>query len=513
MGRDLVQNPIRCLGRSPGTIAAVAAVAALAWGCATAPQRLANGDANDDVLLLNRLTYGITPQTLADARRQGRSGFLNAQLTNADMALPADIAQQIDAMEITRTNPLQQLIAIKAERERIKALADPGEMEQARKALREQGNRLAKETQSRELLRALYSRAQLREQLVAFWLNHFSVFKNKGEVRGLIGDYAEHAVRPHVLGLFRELVLATLRHPAMLEYLDNAHNAAGHINENYARELMELHTLGVNGGYTQQDVQNLARVLTGVGVYTGGEKPRLKPVWQPLYRREAAFEFNPARHDFGPKTLLGTTVLGVGYAEVENAVDLLVRSDACAHFISTKLARYFVAGDPPAALIERMARTFHDTDGNIIDVLRTLFSSREFTASLGQQFKDPLHYVVSALRLTADARPITNLRPALNWLDSLGEPLFGHQTPDGYAITEAAWAGSGQMSRRLEIARAISARADKPIDNTLPQAARPWYYATMQPLLSKASLTALQQAKSQQEWTTFLLASPEFNYR
>ena len=155
-----------------------------------------------------------------------------------------------------------------------------------------------------EILHALYSPAQLQEQLTWFWLDHFSVFQYKANDAWLVGDYADHAIRPHALGHFRDLVMATLTHPAMLQYLDNAQNANGHINENYARELMELHTLGVGSGYTQQDIQELARVLTGVGVNASGNEPKLKPEWQQLYRHDGAFEFNPARHDFGGKTLL-----------------------------------------------------------------------------------------------------------------------------------------------------------------------------------------------------------------
>ena len=157
--------------------------------------------------------------------------------------------------------------------------------EQARKTLNDRGNRLAYEAVRRELLRAVYSPAQLQEQMVWFWLNHFSVFQYKANLRWLVGDYEEHAIRPHVFGHFKDLVMATLEHPAMLQYLDNNQNAAGHINENYARELMELHTLGVGCGYTQQDVQKLARVLTGVGV-NAGDAPKLKPEWQRLYRAQ-----------------------------------------------------------------------------------------------------------------------------------------------------------------------------------------------------------------------------------
>ena len=171
-------------------------------------------------------------------------------------------------------------------------MPDGADKEQARKALNDRGNKLAYEAIRRNLLRAVYSPAQLQEQMVWFWLNHFSVFEYKANLRWLVGDYEERAIRPHVFGHFKDLVMATLEHPAMLQYLDNNQNAAGHINENYARELLELHTLGVGGGYSQQDVQELARVLTGVGINVGAS-PRLKPEMQRLYVRSGAFEFNP----------------------------------------------------------------------------------------------------------------------------------------------------------------------------------------------------------------------------
>jgi uncharacterized protein (DUF1800 family) len=204
-------------------------------------------------------------------------------------------------------------------------------------------------------------------------------------------------------------------------------------------------------------VQNLARILTGVGINAGGPQPKLKPAWQGLYRRDGAFEFNPARHDFGSKILLGHAIRGQGFAEVEQAVHILVREPACAQFISRKLAVYFVADDPPPALVARMAATFSRTDGDIGAVLRVMFAAPEFSAALGGKFKDPMHFVVSTMRLAYDARPILNTHPVVNWLNALAEPLYGHQTPDGYALTEAAWASSGQMSRRFEIARAMAA--------------------------------------------------------
>jgi uncharacterized protein (DUF1800 family) len=313
--------------------------------------------------------------------------------------------------------------------------------------------------------------------------------------------------------------MATLQHPAMLQYLDNNQNAVGHINENYARELLELHTLGVGSGYTQKDVQELARVLTGAGV-NAGEPPRLKPELQRLYVRKGAFEFNPARHDFGAKTLLGHTISGKGFDEVADAVNFIVAQPACARFIARKIAIYFAADNPSPALIERMAQTFMRTDGDIAAVLRAMFTSREFDASLGGKFKDPTRFVISAVRFAYDGRPISNTRPLLNWLNGLGEAPFGRQTPDGYPLTELGWASSGQMSRRFEIARAIGAGNAGLFDaeegaggfTGFPQLSNRLYFETMEPFLAAHTKEALSRANSQQEWNTFLLSSPDFSY-
>ncbi|HUE10686.1 MAG TPA: DUF1800 domain-containing protein, partial [Steroidobacteraceae bacterium] len=398
----------------------------------------------DDMLWLERVTFGLDSVSVAEYRRLGRERFLDRQLASQDLP-PPPIAAAIDSLEVTHADTLQLLIEVNTQNKAINAMPDGADKEQARKALNDRGNKLAYEAARRELLRAVYSPSQLKEQMVWFWLNHFSVHQNKANLHWLVGDYAERAIRPHALGRFRDLVLATLEHPAMLQYLDNNQNAVGHINENYAREIMELHTLGVDGGYTQQDVLELARVLTGVGINVGNS-PKLKPELQALYRRSGAFEFNPARHDFGAKVLLGHAIDGRGFAEVEDAVTLIVKQPACAHFISRQLASYFVADNPPPQLVERMTQTFLRTDGDIAAVLRTLFLAREFNASLGGKFKDPMRFVVSAMRFAYDGRPITNTRPLLNWLNGLGEAPFAHQTPDGYPLTELAWASSGQMS-------------------------------------------------------------------
>lgn len=477
--------------------------------------------AADDLRWLERVSYGVDSATFQQFAKQGRREFLAAQLGTSGASgatLPDSISTQISALEVSRSDAAALLAELQSGQQRIRDLPE-AERNAAQQQLNQRGNALANEAVRRELLRAIHSPLQLQEQLAWFWANHFSVHQGKASVRWFVGDYMERAIRPHMLGRFRDLVLATLTHPAMLQYLDNAQNAGGRLNENYARELLELHTLGVNGGYSQQDVQELARVLTGVGV-AGGDPPKLKPEWQGLYRRDGAFEFNPARHDFGAKTLLGLRIEGRGFAEVEQAVDHIVSQPACARFVSTRLATYFVADEPPPALVEKMARTFMKSGGDLRAVLRTMLESREFTASLGGKFKDPMHFVIGSLRLAYDGRAITNTQPIVNWLNSLGEPLFGRTTPDGYPLTQVAWASSGQMSRRFEIARAIGAgnaglfQSDQPgVPGGFPQLASRFYFEALEPTLSAQTRAALGNAASQLEWNTLLLSSPELNYR
>jgi uncharacterized protein (DUF1800 family) len=475
-----------------------------------------------DLARLERLTYGIDSDMLNMLEQQGRSRFMREQLRPSSDRLPEVVQQQLDTLAVSHTTAIAELAQISAENQRINALTDNAEKENARKQLNDRGNLLAYEAQRRHLLYALYSPSQLREQMVWFWLNHFSVHQYKANLRWLVGDYEMQAIRPHALGQFRDLVLATLRHPAMLQFLDNAQNAVGHVNENYARELMELHTLGVNAGYTQQDVQELARILTGVGINASENAPKLKREWLPLYEHDGAFEFNPARHDFGTKTLLGRTFSGGGMDEIEAAIDWLVNQPACAQFISTKLAVYFMGQPPSPALSRQLVQIFTHTHGDISALLNTLFESREFEASLGHEFKDPMHYVVSSVRLAYDGKVIANTHPLVNWLNALGEPLFGRQTPDGYPLTESSWNSSGQLSKRFEIARTIgagNAGLFDPENGTansgtgFPQLSSRLYYASIEPTLSGSTRAALSQAASQAEWNTYLLASPELNYR
>src|SRR6266567_647790 len=492
---------------------------------ARGPASLTRGD----LRWLARVTFGIDSATVAAYRRLGREKFLDEQL-RAPAADSPDLQSAIAAIPVTQQTAEARVRAIRADQQRLNTLTSDDEKQKARVALNQAGNQAIYETSKRHLMRALRSPAQLREQMTWFWMNHFTVFAQKANIKWTLAEYEEQTVRPRALGRFRDLVMATVTAPAMLEYLDNAQSAAGRINENYARELMELHTLGVSGGpsgsrYTQQDVQELARVLTGVGVNFTDNAPRLSPALKPLYIRRGGFEFNPARHDAGAKALLGHPIDGKGFDEVEQAVTLLCRQPATARFISTKLATYFIANDPPVALVEKMTRTFQKTDGSIAAVLRDMFLDRDVIASLNatslrlEKFKDPLQFVVSSLRLAYEGKTPTNYRPVVGWLQQLGEPLYGRVTPDGYPLTETAWTSSGQLVRRFEIARAIGSGNAGLFNNEdstpgpaigFPMLTSRLYYDSIEPALSGRTREALGRTSSQQEWNTILLASPEW---
>ncbi|MBE7530684.1 MAG: DUF1800 domain-containing protein [Chloroflexi bacterium] len=278
--------------------------------------------------------------------------------------------------------------------------------------------------------RALNSKRQMYEAMVEFWSDHFNIYLRKNRFMPLLKMIDDRdVIRPHALGKFRDLLAASAHSPAMLVYLDNQENSKDAPNENYARELLELHTLGVHAGYTQKDVQEVARILTGWTVQRNG-------------RRKGQFTFNPDQHDGGPKTVLGQTIRGDdGETEVAALLELLATHPATAHFIATKLARRFVADEPPAALVNRIAQTYQETDGDIKAMLRVLFLSEEF-ASAPPKLKRPYTYLLSVLRaLHADLRPTRN-RAVGRVLAQMGQLPFHWPPPDGYPDDSAAWAGN-----------------------------------------------------------------------
>jgi uncharacterized protein (DUF1800 family) len=497
-----------------------AAVLAAAWG----PALAAPEPSEHDLALLNRLTWGETATAAQDMATLGPRRWLERQLhPSGDDALPPQAQAEIDAMPSVHAPMATLVVNMDAQAKAARAITDPIQKQAALKAYQDAMSDLGRQAANRSLLRDLYSQNQLKEQMTWFWMNHFNVHMYKADIRAMVGDYEDRAIRPRALGKFRDLLEATLRHPAMLRYLDNAQNAAGHINENYAREIMELHTLGVGSGYTQQDVQELARILTGVGIDANPTPPKLKPQYQDLYQRAGLFEFNPNRHDFGDKHFLGHTIRGSGYGEVREALDILCKEPATAHHVSQQMAAFFMGDKPPPAVVDRMARAFQDTDGDIAQVLKTLFDSREFDASLAQGvFKDPAHYAVSAVRAAYDGRVIVSPQPIQGWLNRMAEGLYNHETPDGYPVTAAAWNGPGQMAVRFEIARQIgqgSAGLFKPdtpgaVDQpAFPQLQNALYYGGVDQALSVTTKAALNQAASLQDWNSLYLSSPEFMKR
>jgi uncharacterized protein (DUF1800 family) len=517
-----------CLGLAascaslPSTSGRAPAQARAAQPTSRADQALAPGDLG----LVNRVTWGASAATAVELNRVGRTPWLQAQLHPSIPArLPEEAQAQIDAMSIS-TTPFDKLVAdMEATRldsdTRAKQASDSADKQAAQQAYQQALSKVAREASSRSLLRVLYSPNQLQEQMTWFWFNHFNVHQYKNNLRVLVGDYEDQALRPRALGRFRDLLIASATHPAMIRYLDNEQNAAGRINENYAREVMELHTLGVDGGYSQKDVQELARVLTGLGINLTDKMPNVRPNQRELYVRQGFTEFNPGRHDMGEKVVLGRSIAAGGWREVLDELTRLAAHPQTAHFVSRKLADYFVADAPSPVLVDRMAQAFTSSDGDIAETLSVMFESSEFSATLGRKFKDPMHYVVSAVRLAYDARPIQNTGPMLGWLGRLGELPYNRQTPDGYPLEESAWASPGQMATRFEIARAVGsgsaglfrpegASAEAP---AFPRLASAFFYESVEPTLGSATRAALDRATSSQEWNVFLLSSPEFMMR
>jgi uncharacterized protein (DUF1800 family) len=419
---------------------------------------------------LNRLGYGPRPGDVERVRRMGLAAYIETQLDPrgipdpaVEQALAAYPALALSTATLVREYPLptpqarQRLTSGEMSRQEMMEMY-PAERRPAV---------ITAQMQAARITRAVASGRQLEEVMVDFWFNHFNVYAQKGAVRWMVPAYEREAIRPHALGRFRDLVLATARHPAMLFYLDNwlstradlvvpgGPNAGRRmgLNENYARELMELHTLGVDGGYTQQDVIEVARCFTGWTI----DRPQ----------QGGGFIFRPLAHDRGAKRVLGQVIpAGGGQQDGERVIDILVRHEATARFIATKLARRFVSDDPPAALVERAAATFRRTDGDVRAVLATIFTSPEFWAAdaYRAKIKTPLEVVASAVR-ALDGRIVAG--PGADATDGggvalarevgkLGEPLYEAQPPTGYPDRAEAWVNTGALLGRMNFALGLA---------------------------------------------------------
>ena len=307
-----------------------------------------------------------------------------------------------------------------------------------------------------KLYRAIYSNRQLQEQLVDFWFNHFNVFLDKGADRLMVPTYERETIRPFVLGKFRDLLEATAKSPAMLFYLDNWESVAPAaprsngkkqgtrgLNENYGRELLELHTLGVDGGYTQKDVTEVARCFTG---------------WTIRQPREGGdFFFNERIHDKGEKTVLGVKIpAGGGKNDAEKVLDILAKHPSTAKFVSKKLAQRFVSDSPPQKLVDKMAKTFRNKHGDIAEVLKTMFNSDEFWAqdTYRAKLKTPLEMIVSAVRATG--ADVDFAFPLANQIAQLGQPLYRKLEPTGYSNTSSEWLNSAGLLARMNFGLSLA---------------------------------------------------------
>jgi uncharacterized protein (DUF1800 family) len=428
---------------------------------------------------LDRLGFGPSPGEIARIEQAGLEQWINAQLhpesiddsamdarlaslpalqlsaqALLDQYPPTDVAAKRAGMSQDDYRKQQQLLAHPAQGMHAPPSSDPQEIQ----------NELA----DAKMLRAIYSNRQLEEQLVNFWFNHFNVFAGKDYDRWYIATYERDDLRPHVLGKFRDLLEATAKSPAMQFYLDNwisadpdafarikqhpeQYRAAPGapplggkrgLNENYGRELMELHTLGVDGGYSQQDVIEVARCFTGWTIASPRDNPQ--------------FFFDDRIHDPDEKIVLGKKIHAGGIRDGEEVLDLLAKDPHTAHHISLQLAQYFVADDPPAPLVDRMVKTWKKSNGDLREVMRTMIYSPEFWshAAYRAKVKTPFELVASAARaLGAD---VDQAQPLVSWSARIGEPLYQCLTPNGYSDKAQSWVSTGALLNRLNYAISLA---------------------------------------------------------
>lgn len=464
--------------------------------------------------LLDRLAYGPRPGDIDRVVKIGLERWVDQQLAGnlpdpptltarlksmPAMSLSAEqLVEKYPPLPRVRQEAMQAGVITKDDKE------DLGNKAYRQKLIRfgiERGYRPARELNqqlvSQKILRAVYGQNQLSEVLTDFWFNHFNVSLTDNQCRLQIFSYERDAIRPRVLGSFRGLLGATAKHPAMLLYLDNAQSTASKgatttlddkmeqlppglqvqarqkaeqlkkrraqgINENYARELMELHTLGVDGGYTQKDVQEMARILTGWTVnpaVIGRKLPQLERAKRVGAVIDGSFLFRPDAHDSGTKVVLGRTFpAGRGLEEGEQALDLLATHPSTARFVTGKLARWFVSDNPPASLEKRLAATFQSSRGDMRQVMRTLVYSPEFWSAEARRskIKSPFELAVSSLRaLDAEVAPSREL---YDWITDMGQPLYAYQAPTGFPDRSENWVNPGLLLTRMNFALSLASR-------------------------------------------------------
>jgi uncharacterized protein (DUF1800 family) len=537
---------MKLLTRSAAAFVAVTTVSA------AAPSVPAKPDDKAILHVLNRAGFGARPGDVDRVREMGLQRYIDAQLYPdriQDAAMTARLAG-FDTLALSSHKIAEEYYLPAQEARRKAQLANnkngnananangdaatppqqeprtPQEMEMARKQ-----REVVLELSEQKILRAAYSDRQLEEVLTDFWFNHFNVFAGKGPTQEYLTSYERDVIRPHVLGKFRDLLEATAKSPAMLFYLDNWESVDPEaaermqaqrqqrvgrfgmmmppprqnpnakqqpkrgLNENYGRELMELHTLGVDGGYTQQDVINVARAFTGWTI----DQPR----------QGGGFRFEPRLHDDREKTVLGHKIrAGGGQSDGEQVLDILAKHPSTAHFIATKLVRRFVADTPPPALVDRAAAKFRETDGDIREVVRLILTSPEFSApeAYRAKVKTPFEFVVSAVRATGSE--VTNAQPLVMAIQQLGMPLYRCQPPTGYSDKAEAWVNTGALLNRMNFALQLVSgkmRAVQPGDGQVS--------AALGGDLSEATSATIAKTSDPKQIAALTLGSPEFQRR
>jgi uncharacterized protein (DUF1800 family) len=499
-----------------------------------------SGAAPDDRAIghaLGRLGFGARPGDVARIRATGLEKYIDQQLEPSkieDRAVEERLKEfqtlGMDSSELAGkfyTPPNQR------NRQQNQNGQNPPMAPPEAQQMRTQANLPMIELSQQKLLRAIYSERQLQEVLVDFWFNHFNVFQGKGQfARFYLTEYEREAIRPHVLGNFRDMLEATAKSPAMLWYLDNWMSAAPEtsaqsmqpqrrrpgrgrgqpqmpqqqpqrpprgLNENYGRELLELHTLGVDGGYTQKDVIEVARAFTGWTI----DRPRAGG---------GDFIYNDRIHDNGEKTVLGHKLPpGGGERDGERVLDIVAAHPSTAKHIARKLATRFISDAPPQSVIDRAAKVFRDTNGDLKKVTRAILTSPEFMAAnaRGAKVKTPFEFVVSAIRATG--AEVRNAAPLVQQLRTLGMPLYGAQPPTGYDDKAVSWVNSGALINRMNFAVAL-------VSNRLPGTRLTIEAIEASRILPEDALSAntratVAQASDKPRQLALLLGSPEFQKR
>jgi uncharacterized protein (DUF1800 family) len=435
-------------------------VAVLVGSCASAH---AQASTDDIWRATSRFGYGPTPALVAEIATAGNArhwSLRQIDVAHAASQNPADIPEWAKraGLPLAEIFPdfLKEREARKAGQEKLQKTQEGGPVGRGNAPF---SARVARDSAAWRLLAC--SSPDLENPVLArmteFWFNHLNVFSGKGPVRPFVGNYVLDVIRKHALGKYEDLLLASARHPAMLFYLDQAQSVAegrrGHrgnasgLNENYARELLELHTLGVDGGYTQTDVRELARIMTG---------------WTVAPQRDDGFRFDAQTHADGEKRLLGTVFTPRGVQEGEAAIRMLARHSATARRIAGRMASFFVSDQPSPALVKRLAQSFTESGGDIRTVLRTLVSLPEFWQSNQQLIKTPFDFACSSLAALGGIRSPGQAAPALSYLAQAGQPVNGWQTPDGYKTDMATWLSPEALIQRTDFALAIGARSHAP---------------------------------------------------